>query len=211
MQVTIRQQLTTLFGEFDVDALAGVLSKVFYPPFITVPAGFLILYLYTGSLTGTVKWLGICVAFVTLPAGFYIWNKVRTRQYASADVPERRNRLGIYLFGGLCLVACLVYLIIAGGPRILVGIFVAAAATNAVALVINQLGYKLSVHSGTMAAIAFVLLTLSLPWSILATTLMGIVGWARKRTKNHTWGQIVGAWAITVAVTAVVFTLYVWQ
>lgn len=86
---------------------------------------------------------------------------------------ERRNRLGIYLFGGLCLVACLVYLVLAGGPRILISIFVAAAATNGIALVINQLGYKLSVHSGTMAAIAFVF-TLSLPWGILVTVLMAV-------------------------------------
>ena len=57
--------------------------------------------------------------------------------------------------------------------------------------------------------VTFALATLPLGWGLVAGILTLVVAWARKRTKNHSWGEVVGAWAVTLGVSLLIFAVIV--
>lgn len=200
--------LEATFVPVDVNKVALWLSRVFHPFLIAPLSIILVLYLAVGSVEVALKWALICVAFVVLPAALFLYSQLKRGTVSDADLTAREHRYGLYAFGGACLLACLAYLYWARAPEILIAALIAAVLANGIAMAVNRLGFKISVHVGTLAGIVVALGYLSLPLAMVVGLIAVAVSWARKVLKRHTWAQIVLAWAVAAGCTIGVFGVY---
>jgi hypothetical protein len=192
----------------DEAKLAVWLSRIFHP-FLVAPLSIIVvLYLAVGSVEAALKWALICAAFVVLPAILFLYSQLKRGQVSDADLTVREHRYGLYAVGGICMVACLAYLYWAQAPGVLIAALIAAVLANGIAMAVNRLGFKISVHVGTMAGIVVALCYFSLPLAVVVGLITVAVSWARKVLKRHTWAQIVVAWAVAAGCTIGVFGVY---
>jgi len=187
--------------------LAQVLSLVFHPFVISVPALWYAAYATTHDPLGAAEWTLFFIVIVIVPAIIFIARRVRTGQYTDADVSVRQHRFSIYLFGGSCFILGLMLFIFLGAPRILVASLVAAIVALAIGTLITT-RTKASAHAGVTAGCAAVLFFVSIPLSILVTFAALTVGWARIYLHQHTPTQVILGWMIALVSVAIVFPFF---
>lgn len=204
MQEALQLQL----GKVDVERVARLIGWVFHPFLISPLAIFLIVGLDAG-VAQAIRWALWGVAFVIAPASVYIGQKLKRGKYTHADVPVRQNRTGLYVFGGVCVAAYLAFLAWQGAPRVLLAGVTAGGIANVVAMIVNRLGYKVSIHAGVPAGVTVALAYFSWPLAAALGGITAALAWARVVTKNHTWGQVAAAWAIAAGCTVGIFGTWV--
>jgi membrane-associated phospholipid phosphatase len=143
---------------------------------------------------------------VNIPVVILLITGVRSGRYSDASVSIKEQRYGIYLIGGLCLVALLLILIIGKAPRVLTACLVSAIAATIIGYLIN-LYTTISLHSVAVAGCTMVFL-LTMPWiGYLLAIFTPLVGWARIRLKHHTPVQILIGWMVSMVCVFVAFRL----
>lgn len=158
----------------------------------------------TSSTLDAFKWILISIAFSILPVYLIILYLVHSGEVDAVFTPVRGQRTKIYLPAGLCTVAGIIVLYYLGAPTILVAAFVAALSTIIIFTVIN-LWWKISVHTGSVAATATILIMLY-GWAAAVTVLLiPATAWARTEMKHHSPAQVAGGALLAAAIVAAVF------
>jgi hypothetical protein len=185
--------------------LGRTVSLALHPFLVSPGAIVLILWLDRRNLLEALEWAGLCAAFVVAPALLYLRDKLKRGAYTDADVSVREHRLGFYMFGGMCMVACFAALLWLGAPQVLVAGFAAALAALVVAVAVNSLLTKVSIHSGAMAGVTVAAAFYSLPLALALAAATIAVSWARLVTGRHTLPQAAMGWIVAVFCVLVVF------
>ncbi len=187
--------------------IARMLSLVFHPFVIVVPTMLIALYTTTHNWVTTIQWTLLSFSLVIVPAILFIRRKLQRGEYTDADVSVRQHRFGIYLFGGLCEVICLVLLVEFGAPQILVACFISAILALILGTLIT-LKTKVSAHMASMAGCMAVLFYISPALGAALFIASLAVGWARIYLKQHKLGQVIGGWTVAVISVIVIFSVY---
>lgn len=121
-------------------------------------------------------------------------------------VSRREQRKGVVLFGVAAVTVSLVVAIGWAAPRPLVAMIAVMLAVLLCAGVVN-LWWKLSVHTAVGAGSIVVLAIMYGPTMLLATPLLGWVGWSRVHLRAHTVAQVWAGAALGTALAWPLFTL----
>lgn len=158
------------------------------------------------SLGAGLGWAALTVLIIcAVPMGFVV-QRVRRRKLTDRHVRLREQRwlpMLVALGAIVCGVALLTWL---RAPRELVVLLVAMTVGAVVCLLIT-LFWKMSIHTGTVAATALILAIIFGPPLIVLEVFAALVAWARVALGVHTPAQVIGGGIIGAAVPAAVFVL----
>lgn len=173
-------------------------------PFLVAPiALFLLLCLDQGEILIAWKWTSLCVVIVLLPALLYLRRKLRRKEYTDADVSVREHRFGFYLFGAGCMLLCALALFLFRAPRVLLHGTATSLMALFLAILLNRFWTKISIHAGTLVAIATALSRYDAVLSSAFAVLALLVCWSRLTLQRHTpiqllAGALVGFTSVTL-------------
>jgi len=192
--------------------LAAVLNHVLSAPIMAVVT---IVVVAATSLprSGTdLKWTLLAVVFFGLvPLAGYVLPLLigRAKEREGARGAERRQRTLRLISFGVNLAsykAGVVVLVLGKAPPVLVAVAVSYLATATVLALVN-IFYKASGHASGVAGPVAALCVLHGAAALPGLVLVPLVGWARVRTKGHTWPQTVAGAAIAAAATIASFVV----
>ncbi|PMR61102.1 phosphoesterase PA-phosphatase [Verrucosispora sp. ts21] len=158
-----------------------------------------------GRLSG-VGWGLVAVFFASLLPMAYIVGGVRRGRLTDHHVRVREQRRNPLLFGLGSVAAGLALLAVLGAPRPVLALVAAGLVGLVVAVTVSQ-WWKMSIHSAVAVGTLAVLLVTFGIWVLVATPLLGLVGWSRVRLGDHTPAQVLAGGVLGGLVAAVVFTV----
>jgi hypothetical protein len=185
--------------------LAKLVSLVLHPFLIAPLSIILILWLDRGNIWEALGWAAFCAVFVVGPAGLYLRDKVKKRQFSDADVSVREQRYGFYIFGGVCMILCFVALLWLKAPAVLIAGFLSALAAWLAGVVINRYWTKASIHTAAVAGVAVAAAFYAWPLAVVLALATGLVIWSRLVTKRHTLDQALVAVVVAAGCVVLVF------
>ncbi len=189
---------------------AKIVSLILHPFLISPLSIVLILWLAEGSLLSALGWAALCAAFVVGPASLYLRDKLRRKQFTDADVSVREHRYGFYIFGGVCMLFCFGVLLWLDAPAVLIAGFTTALVALVVAMAVNRLWAKISIHTGAMAGVTAAAAFYAWPLALLLALGTVAVSWARLVTERHTLLEAVLGSVVAIACVATVFGPLLW-
>ena len=144
------------------------------------------------------------MAVSILPVFLVIIYLIRNGGLDTIFTNTRQQRTKIYLAAGFCAIAGCIILSYLKAPTILVAGFTAVLSTALIFMFIN-LWWKISVHTGFIAASSIVLVMLY-GWIAAATVaLVPLTAWARIELEHHSLAQAVSGAVLAALIAAVVF------
>jgi hypothetical protein len=151
--------------------------------------------------------LGLLAGVVTalLPMAYIMWALKRGR-VTDHHVGRREQRLVPLLVGGLCVVAGMAVLVLAGAPRPMIAVSAAEFAGLAVAVPVS-LRWKISLHAMVAAGAAAMLVLAIGPAMLVLAAPVAAVCWSRVRLRDHTLAQVLVGSAVGVVVSGSVYAL----
>ncbi len=158
-----------------------------------------------GRLSG-VGWGLVAVVFASLLPMAYIVGGVRRGRLTDHHVRVREQRRIPLLFGLGSVAAGLALLAVLGAPRPVLALVAAGLVGLVVAVTVSQ-WWKMSIHSAVAVGTLAVLLVTFGVWVLVATPLLGLVGWSRVRLGDHTPAQVLAGGVLGGLVAAVGFTV----
>ncbi|MGC5028386.1 phosphatase PAP2 family protein [Micromonospora sp. DT229] len=161
------------------------------------------------SAQGTARGLGwglVAVVFVSLIPMAYILGGVRRGRLTDHHIRVREQRRVPLLFGLGSVAAGLALLAVLGAPRPVLALVAAGLVGLLVAVTVSH-WWKMSIHSAVAAGTLVVLVVTFGTWLLLATPLLGLVGWSRVRLGDHTPAQVLTGGLLGALVAAVVYAL----
>ena len=157
-----------------------------------------------GAATAGLVWGLLATVFVTGIPFAYILRGVRRGRLTDHHVGRREQRRVPLLVGLASAAGGLALLAVLGAPRPVLALVAAGVVGLVVAVSVSH-WWKMSIHSA-VAAGTLVVLVLDLRARLLvATPLLGLVGWSRVRLGDHTVAQVVVGGALGALVAAAVF------
>ena len=167
----------------------------------------LIVVLTTENALDAWIWAGAYLLCVISPVVALLVQSVRTLRVESFEVPVRQKRGIFYSLGILGMLVFLVLIELGHAPVLLKSAVIAAILTNSVAITINQLFTKISVHAAAIAGCTAVLLPIVSPFVFAIFCMVTVLqGWARIRLNRHTLPQVVLGWAVAAISVALVLS-----
>ena len=158
-----------------------------------------------GRLSG-VGWGLVAVVFASLLPMAYIVGGVRRGRLTDHHVRVREQRRIPLLFGLGSVAAGLALLAVLGAPRPVLALVAAGLVGLVVAVTVSQ-WWKMSIHSAVAVGTLAVLLVTFGVWVLVATPLLGLVGWSRVRLGDHTPAQVLAGGVLGGLVAAVGITV----
>lgn len=188
--------------------LAYLLTHILNPTWLLLPVLALVTYSGTGSWLAALAWTALAAVIVVIPLLMIIYRRVRAGVYADTQVSVREQRHVLYIVGAICttLYGFAVYLLDA--PLELKATLVALFAAGLIAMGINFIGSKVSIHTGGLAGLATVMMVLFGRNALLGFLLVALVGWSRVMLGRHTVRQVVTGAVTAIVVTTAVFWAY---
>lgn len=210
MIASLRTRVRTHFpaDSHDTDRrrLAQLITEILAPAPI---AAILLLAITLHSATSRadgIRWAAITVVFgCALPYAF-VRLQVHRGRLTDHHVRMRQQRPLPLLVALLSILLGFGLLTWLGAPREILAL-IAGMAVGAIVCFLITLFWKLSIHTGTVAATSIILAIVFGPVLLLATLLAVAVGWARVQLGVHTLAQVIGGGCIGAAVAPVVFLL----
>src|SRR5215813_3661120 len=178
---------------------ARLISVIVHPIAFPLLALGIALYVATGSLFETLRYVLLATTLTTVPISILVGIQVLRRKWTDLDVSDRRQRYALYPFGIACMLALAFAFARIGTPPVAVRSALALALANVANGLVN-FSYKVSAHATGSAASA-TLLWIAAPFigiALLATLATALVGWARVELKRHTAGQVVLGWSVGI-------------
>jgi membrane-associated phospholipid phosphatase len=191
--------------------VAQVLTNILNPTWLLLPVLALVTYAGSGSWIVALEWAALGASIVVIPLLTIIHRRVRAGVYADSQVSVREQRHLLYIVGAICTaIYCLaVYLLDA--PIELKATLVALFAAGLIAMGINFIGSKISIHTGGLASLATIVVILFGRGALLGLVLVALVGWSRVALGRHTITQVVAGAVTAVVITTAVFRAYGFQ
>lgn len=171
--------------------LAKAISLALHPFLVAPVAIVLVLFLESDDLLAALWWATVCGILVVAPLVGYLSYKLARKQLTDADISVREERTGIYIFGTVCLVACLIILEWLNAPEMLLTLLLSGLAVVFVFALVTRFATKVSVHTGIMTAVAVASGFFSWPWAIALGAGTALVGWSRLVLKRHTPVEVI--------------------
>lgn len=145
---------------------------------------------------------------VVPPYAFVLWG-VRRGWFTDHHLGDRRQRLVPLALGILAAVTGVIVLAFAGAPHLLLaGIEITAAGLLAGAVVSRF--WKMSGHTTAAAAVLVICAAVGHGWPLLAAPVVGLVGWARVRLRDHTVAQVVVGALVGALIAGLMIATPVW-
>ncbi|MFC1991531.1 hypothetical protein ACFLVC_02225 [Chloroflexota bacterium] len=184
--------------------IANLTSNILNPFLICLVVILLFSFSSTASTFEAIKWALLSMAVSILPIFLVIIYLIRSGGLDTILTNARQQRTKIYLVAGFCAVAGHFILSYLGAPPILVAGFTAVLSTALIFMLIN-LWWKISVHTGCVAASSIVLVMLY-GWVAAATVaLVPLTAWSRIELEHHSLAQAVSGAILAALIAAVIF------
>lgn len=180
---------------------ALLLSKVFHPFVISVPAGMLLLHLADISFLESLKWVSISAGLTILPTSLFM--KFHP-EYHLRDINSRENRNFLYLLALIELGTLTALLSILGAPEIILTLSYSAILLIFIGSIINRFT-KISLHVGILSGFSTAISFLSLPVGLLGFIVTAGLAWSRLKLGQHTVQEIALGISVPVCCIALVF------
>jgi membrane-associated phospholipid phosphatase len=190
-----------------IDKTARLVSYVLNP----FPVAFAIVLIIcaeaaSGEAAAALKWAAISLALSVLPVLVIAVYLVRRRRLDGiSEVPHRQRTM---IYAAACVLGaagCLVLWAV-GAPRLLLTSFAAGFITVFTFMVIN-IFWKISVHTGFVAAATTTLTIVYGIAGVPALLLVPLIAWARLRLGRHTPAQVAAGALFSGGIVTAVFWL----
>lgn len=184
--------------------IANLTSNILNPFLISLAVILLFSFSSTTSTLEAVKWSLISMAVSIAPVFLFLLYLVRKGGLDDIFTSVRQQRTKIYLTAGVSTIAGYFILSYLKAPPILVTGFAAVLSMALVFMFIN-LWWKISVHTGCIAASSIVLVMLY-GWTAAATLpLVPLTAWARVELEHHSLAQAVTGAVLAALIAGVIF------
>ena len=184
--------------------IANLTSNILNPFLISLAVILLFSFSSTTTTREAIKWSLISMAVSVLPIFLVILYLLRSGGLDAIFANARQQRTKIYLAAGISAIAGYFILSYLKAPPILVAGFTALLSMAVIFMCIN-LWWKISVHTGCIAASSIVLVMLY-GWTAAATVpLVPLTAWARVKLERHSLAQAVTGAVLAALIAVVVF------
>lgn len=193
-------------------AIAKVISKVMNPFLISLATLLLAIWSESGDVRMSFIWILIILLFIAILPLTYVY--IRTSRVGS-EVRYRRDtvlffrehRKEISTIAIICALPCILLLVFLQAPPLLVATVVVLLVTS---LAVGLVGvfYRASLH---LALITTLVILVVLIWgrAVLPVLLaIPLIGWARYTLHQHSPGQLVAGFALSVVIGIATFWLF---
>ena len=158
-------------------------------------------------LIHAVAWVALLATILLAPVMALLQLAKRQQKYAY----QRLTRTNIYFAVFISILICTGIVIAADGPQELLACCIALMIWLPSQFAINSYYTKISIHAALTAGCGTVLLTLGILDTWLLKVLMLLIilatGWARHKTRNHTFEQVALGWMVAAASVLIAFPL----
>lgn len=187
--------------------LANLTSNILNPFLVGVALIVLFSFSSTATTSEAIKWSLITAAVGLLPLTVIIIYLMKQGKLDDFFINAREQRTRIYLMGTVSTIGGLVLLSRLQAPQLLLSGFIAAISVMVIFMLIN-LWWKISVHTGFIAA-SSAILVLIYGWAAAITIpLIPLTAWSRIKLDRHSLAQAIsGAVLATVIAIAVYYPL----
>jgi membrane-associated phospholipid phosphatase len=189
-----------------LDRIASIISNLFNPFLVLIAAILLVVYLQAETLQQAVVWSLICIFFASGLPFLFILALVRLGKLSGMGIAIREQRTVPLLFSlGSALVGTIILYLI-GASHTLVWLGITYVINGVVFIAITRM-WKISFHTGIMAACVTaiaLLVNVNFAWLFL---LLPPVAWSRIYRKRHTVLQTLAG----IFLAALVTRLVLWQ
>ncbi len=184
--------------------IAHLTSNILNPFLISLVVILLFSFSSTPSTLEAIKWASISMAVSILPIFLVIIYMIRNGRLDTILTNARQQRTKIYLAAGFCAIVGYFILTYLGAPPILLAGFTSVLSTAIIFMLIN-LRWKISVHTGCIAASSIVLVMLY-GWIAAATVaLVPLTAWSRVELEHHSLAQAVSGAILAALISAFIF------
>ncbi|MFC1954759.1 hypothetical protein ACFLVZ_02945 [Chloroflexota bacterium] len=184
--------------------IANLTSNILNPFLISLVVILLFSFSSTHSTFEAFKWAFISMAVSILPIFLVVIYLVRSGKLDTILTNARQQRTRIYLTSGFFTIMGYYTLSFLGAPAVLVSGFAAVLSTALIFMLIN-LKWKISVHTGAMAASSIVLVMLYGWIAAVAVALVPLTAWSRIELEHHSLAQAIGGALLAALIAAVIF------
>lgn len=184
--------------------IANLTSNILNPFLISLAIILVFSFGSTTSFAEGIKWSLIAMALSILPIFLVIIYLIHTGGLDAILTNARQQRTKIYLATGFSAIAGYFVLSYLKAPPILVAGFTAVLSVAVIFMLIN-LWWKISVHTGCIAASSMVLVMLY-GWTAAVTVpLVPLTAWSRIELEHHSLAQAVTGAVLAALIAVVVF------
>jgi len=184
--------------------IANLTSNILNPFLISLAVILLFSFSSTTTTLEAVKWAFLSMAVSILPIFLVLVYLIRTGGLDNIFTNAREQRTKIYLIAGVCTIGGYFILSYLQAPPILIAGFSAVLSMAIIFMLIN-LWWKISVHTGCIAASSIVLVMLY-GWVAAATVaLVPLTAWARIELEHHSPAQAISGAILAAGIAAAVF------
>jgi hypothetical protein len=185
--------------------IAYVAGLMFHPYLVSMVTLFAVLR--DLEVAQAIGWVAGMTAILLIPVMVMLQIVRRRQKYAY----QRLTRTNLYALVLGSVFVCIGIILLADGPRVLLACFVGLLIWLPVQFAINTYYTKISIHAAITAGCATALTWLGVldtGWLVaLAVAIVIVTGWARHKTYNHTFQQIVLGWTVSILAVLIAFPL----
>ena len=191
-----------------INKAAYLISYIVNPFLISLVTLFALTQNTADTAESFIKWMLLLILICVLPVYLAAVMFVRSGKMDSIFNNPREQRMPIYITGCICGIIALIALIWLDAPDEFLVLLIASILTAVLFLLINK-RWKISVHTGSIAAFTTIMIIL-FGWvaAIIPLLLVALVGWSRLELKQHTIQQIITGALVPSAVITIVFMLF---
>jgi hypothetical protein len=184
--------------------IANLTSNILNPFLICLAVILLFSFSSTHTTLEAIKWASISMGLSIVPIFLVIVYLVHIGGLDEILTNARQQRTKIYITSGISAVAGYFILSYLKAPPLLVAGFAALLSVVVIFMLIN-LRWKISVHTGCMAA-SSVILVMLYGWMAAATIpLVPLTAWSRIELEHHSVAQAITGAVLASLIVAVVF------
>jgi hypothetical protein len=162
-----------------------VISTVLHPVIVLPVSVFLILNFSGLDLIGSFYWMSIWIIMSLVPTTLVVWRSGDP----GLEVPVRQKRLKPFIAALLSLSASLLFFAWINAPELVLELGITGVVTIASFGAANSID-KVSIHTGSMVAVAVIFSTFSVPIGSLIFLFSVLVGWSRIGLSRHSLAQV---------------------
>lgn len=184
--------------------IANLTSNILNPFLISLAVILLFSFSSTTSTLEAIKWSLISMALSVVPVFLVIVYVVHGGGFDDICTHVRQQRTKVYLAAGFSAIAGYFTLSYLKAPPLLLTGFTAVLSMAVVFMLIN-LWWKISVHTGCIAASSIILVMLY-GWTAAVTVpLVPLTAWSRIELEHHSLAQAITGAVLAAAIAVVIF------
>jgi hypothetical protein len=184
--------------------IASLTSNILNPFLVSLAVILLFSFSSTATTAEAMKWSLITMAVSVVPVFLFVLYMLRSGGLDDIFANVREQRTKIYLISGASIIAGYFLLLRLQAPAVLVAGFAAVLLMAIVFMFIN-LRWKISVHTGCIAASSLVLVMLY-GWSAAVTIpLVPLTAWSRVKLERHSLAQAISGAILAAGIAAIIF------